>query len=127
MKATALILAAGLLTALGAAVPAAPGDAFHFALRRSEPAADATVRSPAQIRLWFTQAAQENSMGIRLLDAGGTPVETSAPVPVEGEAAAYSVAVGKVLAGGAYTVSWRGIGDDGHVVRGDFTFTVSAQ
>jgi methionine-rich copper-binding protein CopC len=31
------------------------------------------------------------------------------------------------LPAGGYTVAWRGIGDDGHVVRGDFTFSVTAQ
>ncbi|MDA0312795.1 MAG: copper resistance protein CopC [Gemmatimonadetes bacterium] len=25
------------------------------------------------------------------------------------------------------TVAWRAIGDDGHVVRGDFTFSVAVQ
>jgi methionine-rich copper-binding protein CopC len=31
------------------------------------------------------------------------------------------------LAPGRYTVSWRGVGDDGHAVTGDFGFSVSAQ
>jgi methionine-rich copper-binding protein CopC len=31
------------------------------------------------------------------------------------------------LADGAYTVTWRSAGDDGHAMRGDFAFTVRAK
>ncbi len=123
MRAGALILVAGLVAALGATSVAADR-AFHFALSRSAPAADATVAPPAEVRLWFSQVAQTGSVGIRLIDAAGTAVETSEPTPVTDDGRVYGVRVGKTLAAGAYTVSWRGIGDDGHVVRGDFKFTV---
>ncbi len=45
----------------------------------------------------------------------------------EHDASIYSVSVGRTLPAGSYTVSWRGIGDDGHVARGDYTFAVSAE
>ena len=34
--------------------------------------------------------------------------------------------IDQMLDEGAYTVAWRGIGDDGHVVRNDFGFRVTA-
>ena len=127
MRATALILAAGLLTALGATTSDAAEGAFLFALSRSVPAADASVPSPPEVRLWFTQVAQPGSVSIRLIDPAGAAVETGAPAPNEDDGRVYHVSVAKRLATGAYTVSWRGIGDDGHVVRGEFKFSVNAE
>jgi copper resistance protein C len=127
MRARALILAAGLLTALGATASDAAERAFHFALSRSVPEADATVPSPSEVRLWFTQVAQPGSVAIRLVNPAGGAVPTSEPAPNADDGRVYHVGVSQTLAAGAYTVSWRGIGDDGHVVRGDFSFTVSAE
>lgn len=127
MRARALILAAGLLTALGATAAAEADPAFHFALSRSAPAADATVPSPAEVRLWFTQVGQPGSVAIRLINPSGGAVPTGDPTPNEDDGRVYHVSVAETLPAGAYTVSWRGIGDDGHVVRGDFSFTVSAE
>ena len=39
----------------------------------------------------------------------------------------FSVSLDGHLTAGTYTVSWRGIGDDGHVARGDFEFAIAAQ
>ena len=39
----------------------------------------------------------------------------------------FQVAVDGALAPGDYTVAWRGMGQDGHVVRDEFGFTVQAR
>jgi methionine-rich copper-binding protein CopC len=119
-----LMLAAGLLFAVAATAAA---DVLHFGLSRSVPAADATVTTPAEVRLWFTQVAKEGSVGIRVLNAAGAAMETAAPARDEADGRVYAVAITRPLAAGRYTVAWRGIGDDGHVVTGDFGFTVSAE
>lgn len=121
----ALLLAA-LLLALGATTAAAT-DVFHFALKQSAPAADATVPPPDEVRLWFTEAPTENSIGIRVIDEGGDPVATSDPTADPDDGAVFFVEPSAPLTAGRYTVSWRGIGDDGHVVRGDFAFSVTAE
>ncbi len=91
------------------------------------PAADSTVPSPEEVRLWFTQEPQENSVSIRVIDGAGDALATSEPTRDAADRKIMSVSVDRRLPAGAYTVAWRGIGDDGHVVRGDFGFTVSAQ
>jgi copper resistance protein C len=126
MRAKAVILAAGLLSAV-AATAAATDAAFHFALSRSVPAADASVASPDEVRLWFSQVAQPGSVAIRLIAPGGDAVRTSDPIRDEDDGRIYHVDVATRLPAGAYTVSWRGIGDDGHVVRGDFRFSVTTE
>jgi methionine-rich copper-binding protein CopC len=119
-----LIVTVGVLLALGAT---AAGDVLHFGLSRSVPVADATVATPAEVRLWFTEAAKEGSVSIRIVNAAGSAMETAAPARDEADGRVYAVAIGTPLAAGRYTVAWRGIGDDGHVVTGGFGFTVSAQ
>lgn len=119
-----MLLAAGVLAALGATAAA---DLLHFGLSRSVPVADAAVASPAEVRLWFTQVARDGSVSIRVVNAGGDAVETAAPTRDEADGRIYAVAIPKPLAAGRYTVAWRGIGDDGHPVTGDFAFTVTAE
>ena len=123
MKAKSLLLAIGTVLALGATSVGAR----HFALTRSVPAADATVAAPTEVRLWFTEAAADNSVGIRLVDTAGAAIATGETTRDPQDAKVYSIAVGRALAAGRYTVAWRGVGDDGHVVQGNFAFTVSAE
>ena len=100
--------------------------ALHFSLSKSEPAAEATVSPPEELRLWFTQAPQDKSTSIRLLagDAGDAVVETGPPIPDSEDDKVYSVAVGRTLEAGGYNVAWRAMAADGHVVRGQIPFTV---
>ncbi|MDE0074870.1 MAG: copper resistance protein CopC [Gammaproteobacteria bacterium] len=97
--------------------------AVHFALSKSEPAAEATVSPPEALRLWFTQAPQDNSMLIRLM-TGDAMVETGPPIPDSEDDKVYSAAVGRTLEEGGYMISWRAMAADGHVVRGQIPFTV---
>ena len=121
------ILALVLLCSTLAVAPAVDAAAFHFGLRQSAPAADAQVASPEEVRLWFTQVPQENSVAIRVIDPAGEALETGEVASDPDDGKIVYVTVGETLPAGKYTVSWRGIGDDGHVVRGDFAFSVTAQ
>jgi methionine-rich copper-binding protein CopC len=124
MKIRTLLFASALFVTVGAA---APLDSYHFGLSKSTPAADAVVESPEAVRLWFTQVPQDNSVSIRLINAAGDALETGEPIPDAQDGKVVGIAISEALAAGRYTVSWRGIGDDGHVVRGDFGFSVTAQ
>jgi methionine-rich copper-binding protein CopC len=126
MKRLCSVLFVGLLAGVTFVAPVASTPP-HFALRSSQPEADATVSSVGEIRLRFTEAPQENSAQIRLVAPSGDPVETSDVASDASDGAVVFVSVDSALPAGAYTVVWRGIGDDGHVVRGEFGFTVSAQ
>ena len=97
--------------------------ALHFSLSRSEPAAEATVPPPEELRLWFTQAPQDRSMSVRLM-AGDAVVETGPATRDSEDDTVYSVAVGRTLEEGGYNIAWRAMAADGHVVRGEIPFTV---
>ncbi len=118
------MLAAGVL-ALAAFHPCM-GTAHHFDVEKSLPAKDATVESLDELRVWFTQVPQDNSMSIRLV-VDEQPVETGPAVQDPEDPKLFTVAVERVLEDGAYEIAWRGIGQDGHVVRGTIPFTVAAR
>jgi methionine-rich copper-binding protein CopC len=122
-----MLLTGAALTAFLAIGSSGAAAAFHFALKKSEPAADSTVPSPSHVRLYFTEAPEPGTVGIRLISPSGDPISTAEPAADEHDTSVFSVEVGRPLAPGAYTVSWRGLGDDGHAVRGDFKFAVSAE
>lgn len=126
MKGTTILLAATLLLA-GATVGLDAADVFHFALSRSAPAADATGPAPEEVRLWFTEAPEANTVGIRLIDRAGEAVATTEVAADPDNVAVYFVKPATPLSAGRYTVSWRGVGDDGHPATGDFGFSVTDQ
>jgi len=104
----------------------APDSAMHFRLERSVPAADSVVPPPTEVRLWFSQGAQEDATTIRIIDAGGDPLESGALSSTE-DRMEHALPLPGTLPDGRYTVAWRSMAADGHVVRGDFQFTVRAQ
>lgn len=121
-----LIVGVLLLGSLAAPGPAAEALAlFHFELSKSAPAAGAEVHEVSEVRLWFTQEPQENTTSIRLIDGGGDAVETGDVVQDADDGRVFSVAVDAHLVPGRYTVAWRAMGQDGHVVRDDFAFSVA--
>lgn len=122
LPAVAFLLALATLTA---ATP--EPTARHFALSKSSPEAGATVSAPSEIRLWFTQEPQDGTTSIRLVEADDAGVHVmDAEQDAEDPTVFYAMVHGSLPAG-TYTVSWRGMGQDGHVVRDTFEFTVSAQ
>ena len=113
-----------LILTLAAAVPAA---APHFGLSKSMPEAGSTVASPEEVRLWFTQVPQEGTVQIRGVEAEEAGVHVMDAVQDEEDDRVFSVVLHGTLPPASYTVSWRGMGDDGHVVRESFEFTVAAR
>lgn len=118
-----LLLAILTLAAAGSTLAAR--SPFHFALTKSVPTDKATVHHVPEIKLWFTEPPTEGTVSMRLIDAAGEAVSTAAPTQDPEDGTAFSIALADGLVAGNYTVSWRGMGDDGHVVRGEFAFTVA--
>lgn len=118
-------VAAVVLSAAFLGVGATPApDARHLRLERSTPAADTTItESPATIQLWFNQPPQIAVSRISL-SQGGEDVEIG-----ETRAGSENSLVADVpapLSSGDYTVNWRAAGNDGHVLRDDFDFTLAS-
>lgn len=127
MKQRMTFLAAVLAIALGTAPTSSAITDLHFALSKSMPEADSSIQSPTAVKLWFTEAPELSTVSIRLVNGGGDLVAAGDVEQDEQDAKSFSIALEFALATGPYTVSWRAIGEDGHAVRGDFTFAVTAQ
>lgn len=117
--------AAAALCVLVTAAPSHSSSAeLHLALEKSEPAADAVVPEVGEVTLWFTQAPQEATTSIRVVDSGGDVVPASEPTAASDDGTVFTSSMEQPLAEGAYQVVWRAMAADGHVVNGDFGFTV---
>lgn len=123
------VLTIGLAISLAALTGAAEGRAFHLALERSSPAAGETLpASPDEVRLWFSQTPQASATVIRLVDGETERLVELGPTRQDpDDARAFAASVAATLGAGSYTVRWRTMAADGHVVRGTFNFVVQAE
>lgn len=99
---------------------------FHAALLRSTPAANAKLsKAPKDIRLVFSEEVVPSLSRMTLIDLAGDSTKlkvTNDPHDVRTLVGAISPAL---ASGGRYSVSWRVVSADGHVVDGTFSFSVS--
>jgi len=122
-----LFLMTLLVGGLTAAAGSGPDAKIHFALSKSAPAADATLETVTEIRLWFTEAPSEGTTAIRLIGADEEPIHTGEVTQDPEDDRAFFVELHGALAPGSYSVAWRGMGADGHAVRETFAFAVKAK
>lgn len=92
----------------------------HAHLSKSAPAAGATVGTPAEIVLNFTEPLEPAFSTIELRDSMGKRIETAKP-QVKDDIMRLQL---KPLPAGRYTVNWRVLSVDTHKSQGDFVFTV---
>ncbi|HEV3182602.1 MAG TPA: copper resistance CopC family protein [Steroidobacteraceae bacterium] len=91
----------------------------HAHLTAAVPAEGSAGKAPEHVVLTFSEAARITAM---TLQREGEEARKLSPLPTE-MAARITVPLPKLLPG-KYTLSWRVVGDDGHVVPGALHFTV---
>jgi methionine-rich copper-binding protein CopC len=122
----AAVLGAAAVTVI--AVPARESRAValrHLRLKASFPAKDTTLtKAPDAVRLWLSEPAELAATKVEVKREGGAVVSTAALTrgaqrddPV---VATFTTPPGN----GRYTVDWRAMSKDGHVVKGTYGFTV---
>ena len=105
----------------GASIP-------HITLDASMPEDEQSVAGEVtEVRLFFSDAPLMRGASIRIVNASRQLQRSTPPVADEADPKQLSVQLPTPLTAGKYVVQWRCIADDGHVMRGDFTFEVSAQ
>jgi copper transport protein len=114
---------AALIVAALAAL-AFPAVAFaHASLLHETPGLEQRIaKSPAQVVLQFDQPVNDVPRAILVLDSKGTNV--AGPPRAVKSARELVAALPKSLPTGAYTIRWRALSSDGHVVSGISTFGV---
>lgn len=94
----------------------------HMKVSKTLPAADSTVAmKPAKVQIWYTQAPDKAVSRLALTGPAGEVA--LGPMEVGADKSLSAVVQGTV-ADGAYKVTWQTAGDDGHVQKGEFAFTV---
>jgi methionine-rich copper-binding protein CopC len=91
----------------------------HARLKSSDPAANSSVKSPALVKLTFSENLEPAFSGAELTDAAGKTVPVSKSV-----GGATITLLPLSLKPGAYKVTWHGVGHDTHRMNGSFGFTV---
>ena len=91
----------------------------HSQLRSSTPAEASTIAPPTQVVLGFSEVSQLTAL---TLVQGSAPALKVAPLPPQ-PAQQLHVGLPK-LTPGAWSLSWRVIGSDGHITHGTVHFTV---
>ena len=115
-----LVLAALVLLALGTTAPAASA---HTTLTATDPAADSTVDTgPSRVTATFNEALQPTFVAMTVVGPDGN-LWSQGDATVKGDTA--GVALRPLGPSGSYTVNYRVTSDDGHVVAGSWSFTVT--
>lgn len=96
----------------------------HTGLKNSSPTDGETVTERMQeIRLEF-ETAIENGSTLSLIDESGAEISIENVELSESEMTATTT---KPLGGGQYSVSWRIVGEDGHVIEGTYSFIIQLE
>jgi methionine-rich copper-binding protein CopC len=95
----------------------------HAHLQKAIPANGAVVNaSPTSVVLTFSEPAKLTAAWLQ--KDGGPKQKVNGLVPSASKE--ISVPVAEPLQPGSYVLSWRVVGDDGHIVPGQIRFTVAA-
>jgi hypothetical protein len=107
---------------LAAALP--PGALAHAELLKAQPARRAAeTRAPTQVRLWFNEEIEAAYTSVTVLDAAHEPVTAEKPHAAADDPKSIVLPL-PALKPGQYTVKFRVLSVDGHVVDSSYEFTV---
>ncbi len=99
----------------------------HAMLVKAEPPRRAVLTvTPTQVRLWFNEEVEKDYAALAVLNADKTPVTDAKPTIAPDDARAIVLPLPE-LAAGKYTVKFRVLSVDGHVVDSSYDFTVKSK
>jgi len=109
------------LIALGSLLPLLAQ--AHTHLQKSTPAAGSSGGAPEQLMLQFSEATRLTALAVQ--KEGSHEARKLGPLPTQPDKVVHLAA--PKLDPGAYLLSWRALGDDGHVMSGTLRFTIVAK
>ena len=99
---------------------------FHTELKSSSPAKDEVLRTaPREIRLTYTARPELALSDIKVASTAGAAVEMGKVARGKDSLTIVAPVLG-AMPDGAYIITWRTAGKDGHVIRGRIPFSISA-
>jgi methionine-rich copper-binding protein CopC len=104
--------------------PAATPD-MHLRLVRAVPAADTTIAvAPTEVKLYFSEVPQVRVTTVKLINAAKQEFALGEAKADANDGKIVSAPVTTSVAAGTWTVTWRTMARDGHVVSGEYRFTL---
>ena len=116
------VAAAGAALLVGA-LSATPADAHAVLVRSTPPHRAVLGQMPERVQLWFNERLEPAYSRASVWDGGGKQVDAADAAVDAGEPTRLTVGV-PGLKPGTYTVKFRVLSVDGHVVESQFPFTV---
>ncbi|WP_164736442.1 copper homeostasis periplasmic binding protein CopC [Rhizobium vallis] len=95
----------------------------HAHLKTSSPAEKASVVSPGELDLTFTEELNLKFSGVKVTDPDKKEI-TLGDAALKDDDKVLAVPISGTLAPGNYTVDWHVLSTDGHKTSGIYTFTV---
>lgn len=96
----------------------------HAALVKSDPPRRATLSiSPKQVRLWFNEKIEGSYAAVTVLDSNKHSITENNPESVADDPKSVVLSLPQ-LGSGRYTVKYRVMSVDGHVIESSFDFNV---
>ena len=120
-----LMMGSAVIAALGAGLNSAPALAHAMLVKAEPPRRAVLTRPPAQVRLWFNEELEKDYASLAVLD-GDKAVTDTRPTIAADDPKAIVLALPE-LAPGKYTVKFRVLSVDGHVVDTSYDFTVKSK
>ena len=99
----------------------------HSMLTKAEPPRRAILtKSPTQVRLWFNEKLEGDYASLVVLDANKQPITEVKPTLAPDDPKSIILPLPE-LQPGKYSVKFRVLSVDGHVVESSFDFTVKSE
>ncbi|TKB53168.1 MAG: copper resistance protein CopC [Nitrospira sp.] len=114
---------AGAVLAMMTCLHVAPALAHSMLVKAEPPRRAVLAKTPAQVRLWFNEELEGEYASLIVLDAEKHPVTEIKPQLAPDDPKSIVLPLPE-LTPGKYSVKFRVLSVDGHVVESSFDFTV---
>jgi len=120
------LVVVGAVMAMMACVPVAPALAHSMLVKAEPPRRAVLAKTPAQVRLWFNEELEGEYASLIVFDAEKHPVTEIKPQLAPDDPKSIVLPLPE-LTPGKYSVKFRVLSVDGHVVESSFDFTVKGK
>lgn len=122
-----LMMGSALIVALAASLNSAPVLAHAMLVKAEPPRRAVLTQPPAQVRLWFNEEIEKDYASLAVQDAAKAAPVTETKPHVAADDPKSIVLPLPELEAGKYTVKFRVLSVDGHVVDSSYDFTVKSK
>ncbi len=115
-----------LIVMFSLGIPATSALAHSMLVKAEPPRRAVLTKSPTQVRLWFNEKIEGDYASLVVLDVKKQPITDAKPTLSPDDQKSIVLPLPE-LAPGKYSVKFRVLSVDGHVVESTFDFTVKGE